>query len=306
MTSFLVDPVCMTCMTPFGAERVLIVGAVFLSIFIDAPTLDAGVTKHVMMQDSSVIQTADRQSRSRLCDAGRGVVHQFRGEDGVDNWSGPLNFPTPERAHNRITVASPNGLPPLGSASIKVEIKPGDPQWRNDSGKGPKRRAEFSWNDWKFEGGKEGWVGAAFYLPSNPMEDNSGTAIFQLHNFPDKGTLWNLFTWNGRLRSTNDPLGDLMDIDIAPYLDRWTRMVVNFKPSTKEDGFIRMWLDDQLVVERQGMTKESGSQGPYLKHGLYFWGYDKFDDDKHAIAYFDNLRIGDETSSYGSVNPACW
>ncbi|MEM9627959.1 MAG: heparin lyase I family protein [Pseudomonadota bacterium] len=258
------------------------------------------------MQGSPVAERQDRPSQGVVCDASGGIVHQFRGEDGVDNWSGPLNFPTPEKTHNRITIASPEGLAPSGRASIKVEIKPGDPQWSEDSGKGPKRRAEFSWNDWKFEGGKEGWVGAAFYLPSDPMEDNNGTAIFQLHNFPEKGTLWNLFTWDGRLRSTNDPLGDLMDVDITPYLDRWTRMVVNFKPSTKTDGFIRMWLDDELVVDRTGITKESGSEGPYLKHGLYFWGYDKFDDQKHAVAYFDNLRIGDETSSYGSVNPACW
>ncbi len=138
------------------------------------------------------------------------------------------------------------------------------------------------------------------------MANNRGAAIFQLHNFPEKGVLWNLFTWDGRLRSTSDSLGDLMDIDIAPYLNKWIRMVVHFKPSTEGDGFIKMWLNDELVVNKSGMTKQSGSQGPYFKHGIYFWGYEKFDHGKRAVAYFDNLRIGDETSSYESVNPACW
>lgn len=192
------------------------------------------------------------------------------------------------------------------SASIRVEIRPGDPQWQDDLGRGPKRRAEFSWNRWKFQGEKDGWAGAAFYLPGDPMADNKGTAIFQLHNYPEKGVLWNLFTWGGRLRSANDTLGDLLDIDITPFLDKWTRMVVHFKPSTAGDGFIKMWLNDELVINEIGRTKPSGSGGPYFKHGLYFWGYEKFDPGKHALAYFDNLRIGDETSSYESVNPACW
>ncbi len=251
-------------------------------------------------------QNSSRHSGNAYCGASEGIAHEFRGEDGVDSWSGPLNFPEPEKPYNRINVASPKSFVPYGKASIKVEIKPGDPQWSNDRGKGPKRRAEFSWNDWKFEGGKEGWIGAAFYLPTDPMADNSGTAIFQLHNFPEEGVLWNLFTWDGRLRSTNEPLGDLMDLDITPYLDKWTRMVVHFKPSTGDDGFIRMWLDDRLVISRRGETKPSGSEGPYFKHGLYFWGYEKFDPQRRAVAYFDNLRIGDETSSYLSVNPACW
>lgn len=251
-------------------------------------------------------QSSARNSSNGNCGTSRGIVYQFRGEDGVDSWSGPLNFPEPEKPHNRINVASPENLVPFGNASIKVEIRPGDPQWSDDNGKGPKRRAEFSWNDWKFPGKKEGWVGAAFYLPEDPMGNNSGTAIFQLHNFPEEGVLWNLFTWDGRLRSSNEPVGNLMDVDLTPYLDKWTRMILNFKPSTEGDGFIRMWLNDKLVINQRGKTKPSGSEGPYFKHGLYFWGYDKFEPGKHAVAYFDNLRIGDETSGYRSVNPACW
>lgn len=249
---------------------------------------------------------AAETSGGEVCGPSLGVVHQFRGEDGVDNWSGPLNFPAPEKPYNRMTMASPMTLAPYGSASVKVEIRPGDPQWHDDKGRGPKRRAEFSWSKWKFPGKKEGWVGAAFYLPKDPMANNKGTAIFQLHNFPEKGVFWNLFTWDGNLRSTSDALGDLMDIDITPYLDKWVSMVVHFKPSTRSDGFIKMWLDDQLVVSETGPTKLSGSKGPYLKNGLYFWGYEKFDTGKRAVAYFDNLRIGNETSNYESVNPACW
>lgn len=252
------------------------------------------------------VARADQTSDGGLCGEAVGIVHQFQGEDGADGWSGPLNFPTPEKPHNRMTAVSSEDQTAYGRESVKVEIRPGDPQWNDDNGRGPKRRAEFSWNTWKFPGKKEGWVGAAFYLPSDPMARNKGTAIFQLHNYPEKGVMWNLFIWDGRLRTTSDGLGELMDIDLAPYLDQWTNMVVHFKPSTGSDGFIRMWLNDQLVIDETGPTKESGSKGPYLKNGLYFWGYEKFDSTKHAIAFFDNLRIGNEASNYESVNPACW
>ncbi len=248
---------------------------------------------------SQEIHTAD-------CGPTRGVVHQFRGEDSFNSWTGTLNFPTPTRSHNWASVNSPKSLVPYGNASMKVEIKSGDPQWETDIGHGPKRRAEFSWRKWRFEGNKEGWAGGAFYLPSNPMASNRGTAIFQLLNDPDQGVMWNLYTWDGRLRSTNEPLGDLIDIDLSPYLDRWTRMTVNFKPSTGDDGFIKMWLNDKLVLDMKGRTKPSGSNGPYFKHGTYFWGYERHDSNKHAVAYYDNLRIGDEASNYASVNPACW
>jgi hypothetical protein len=256
--------------------------------------------------DPTQVQVQHQRADPRACGTSTGVLHQFRGEDGVDSWSGMLNFPTPEKAHHRTTVRSPDALGPQGDASMKLEIRPGDPQWRIDIGEGPKRRAEFSWKKWRFAGGKEGWAGAAFFLPSDPMADNKGTAIFQLHNYPEEGVLWNLYTWDGSLRSTNEPLGDVMNVDITPYLDKWTRMVVHFRPSTGEDGFIRMWLDDELVLDVGGRTKPSGSMGPYFKHGTYFWGYEKFDAKKRSVAYFDNLRIGDETASYASVDPACW
>lgn len=253
-----------------------------------------------------------------MADTSKGIMHQFRGEDGVDKWSGPLNFPTPERSHNRVTVTLPKS--PFGGASIKVEIKPADPQWETDrklnkDGKKPKRRAEFSWNrpDWRFGFRKEGWAGAAFFLPSNPMGNNNGTSIFQLHNFPEEGVLWNVFTNAGKLSSVNEPGGagkreliPLMERSITPYLDTWTRMIVNFKPSTGSDGFIKMWLNDELVINKTGRNKSSGKQGPFFKNGTYFWGYEKFDKKQQAVVYFDNLRIGDETSNHESVDPASW
>lgn len=241
-----------------------------------------------------------------------GILHQFSGRDNADKWTGPVNFPDPERGHNRKTTEPPVKFLKGRDASIKVEIKPGDPQWSKDLGKGPKRRAEFSWNkdEWRFANGEEGWVGAAFYLPKDPMGKVNGVSISQLHNHPDKGVLWNLFLYGGRLRSNNtrssEEKTELLDVDVEPYLDQWVRMVVHFKPSTGEDGFIKMWLNDKTVTDMKGANKHSGEQGPYFKNGLYFWGYEKFDKTKHALAYFDSLSIGNKHSNYQSVDPKRW
>lgn len=242
------------------------------------------------------------------CSAPKGIKHQFNGEVGVDNWNAELNFTTPEQPHTRETITSPANLVPYGTASMKTEIKPGDPQWSVDVPTGQaKRRAEYSWTQWRFDGNKEGWAGGAFYLPSNPMRTAKGIDIFQLHLYPDPGEMMHFTVWDGELRATNDHYGGkFMDLDLAPYLDRWNTMVVHFKPSSGSDGFIKIWINDELVADEKGRNRDGGSRGPYFKHGAYFWGYERWDKTKRAVVYHDNLRVADETSNYESVDPKCW
>ena len=268
-------------------------------------TTDAGVPVITVTPVIPVIPVTPTPS---ACSAPTGIKHQFRGEDGVESWPGSLNLTTPEAAHTRETITSPTHLVPYGTASMKTEIKSGDPQWGNDeTTASQKRRAEYSWSDWRFSYDNEAWAGAAFYLPSDPMLKNKGTSFFQLHNYPEAGVMLHVSTWDGELRISSDAFGGaILNTDLRPYLDTWTRIVINFKPTTRSDGYLKIWLDDILVVDKTGQTKTSGSQGPYFKHGAYFWGYEKFDPIKHAVVYHDNLRIADETGSYESVDPKCW
>ena len=269
---------------------------------------EGGSWEEALFEEFADVAVDDTIPGPSVCSPPTGIKYQFRGEDGVDSWPGSLNFPNPEPAHTRATITSPASLVPYGTASMKTEIRPGDPQWINDSATGsPKRRAEYSWNDWRFDYGKEAWAGAAFYLPSDPMLRNKGTSFFQLHNYPDAGVMLHVTTWDGQLRISSDVFGgEILRTDLGPYLDTWTRIVINFKPTTANDGFLRVWLDDTLVVDEEGRTKTSGSQGPYFKHGAYYWGYETWDPVRRAVVYHDNLRIADETGSYESVDPKCW
>lgn len=245
-----------------------------------------------------------------------GSVSDF-GDNGVDDWSLNLNFPEPEHTHSRANVSS-NPAPFAGSRSLQTEIRPGDRQWNNNGNGGgdgfsDKRRAEYSWRPERFDAGSsgttipEGWFGGAFYLPSDPMADIKGAAIFQLHNSPDPGVMWNIFLFDGRLRSEIDfpdrDNVDLMNIDVTPFLDTWTRMVVRFKPSTGSNGFIQLFLNETEIYNRAGQNKSAGLRGPYAKHGLYFWGYDRFDFGLEGLVLHDNLTIADENGSFDLVDP---
>lgn len=241
-----------------------------------------------------------------------GSISDF-GDNGVDDWSLNLNFSEPEQAHSRANVSS-NPAPFAGSRSLQTEIRSGDPQWSVDVPTGSKkRRNEYSWRPERFAAGSsgtnipEGWYGGAFYLPSDPMDDIRGCAIFQLHNSPDPGVMWNIYLFGGNLISGIDfPGGNfqqLLSTPVAPFLDQWNRMVVNFKPSTGSNGFIRLFLNETQVYSFNGPNKSGGVLGPYAKHGLYFWGYDKQEPTLRARAIHDNLTIADQNGNFDLVDP---
>lgn len=239
-----------------------------------------------------------------------GVIKRFSGADGVASWDGARNMTTPLQPHSFRDVNDPPELMPYGHPSMASEIRPGDPQWSVDvrSGK-PKRRVECSWSKWRFPLNEDGWAGGAFLLPSDPMRTNPGTSIFQLHFHPDSSDMAQIHLRKGRLKLTSDGPGtntDLMDIPLAPFLDKWSKMVVNFRAATDDTGFIKLWLDDEQVVDYTGRTKSGdGIEGAFFKHGGYFWAYGR-NGKKRALVYHDRLRIADRTGSYASVDPDRW
>ena len=153
---------------------------------------------------------------------------------------------------------------------------------------------------------KSCWAGGAFFLPSDPMQENSGTSFYQLHNWPHKGVMWNLHVAGGRLKSDHRHFDFEFDEPVDDYLDRWNAMVINCRASTEDDGFIKMWLNGRLALVYSGPTREDGGEGPSFKNGLYFWGYEKFGDVlKRALVYHDRLRIGVDCG-FDAVDPNRW
>lgn len=58
-------------------------------------------------------------------------------------------------------------------------------------------------------------------------------------------------------------------------------MVLNFRPSIGKDSFIKIWLNDELAMAYADPTRENGSEGPYVKHGNYFWAYERWNKIRH-------------------------
>lgn len=224
-------------------------------------------------------------------------VHHTLTADNFENFP-QTNFPTPEQPHSRYRATIG------GRDCVAFEIKKGDPQWSVDAKTGqPKRRAEFQWNadGWRFPYQQDCWAGGLFYLPSDPMASARGVSIFQLHNYPESQVMAKLLVWDGTIKATT--IIDRSDKKngspewfvgkVSDYADRWVPFAFNFRASTSGDGYVRLYLDGDLVGRLDGPNKPDGKMGPYFKNGLYFWGYDRWgESDGRAKVCFDQLRIG--------------
>lgn len=218
----------------------------------------------------------------------------------VSEFPGPKNFPQKKHPHT-CTLADIGGR----SNAIRLEIKDGDSQWKGDrTAKKPKRRAEFAFRPWQFGYGEEAWAGGMFYLPSDPMKSVRGLTFIQLHNNPEKGEMMQIVCNGGSLYAAGKNEEGHFHIGsglpISPYLDRWTRVLINFRGEVGRKSFVKVWIDGKLLGEAHNV-KLSGKMGPYFKCGLYYWGYDVKCKQKHAVAYFDQIAIG---STKQSVMPA--
>lgn len=100
------------------------------------------------------------------------------------------------------------------------------------------------------------------------------------------------------------------NVDFNNTVGRWTDFVINVKWSATDDeeGFLKIWIDDELVVNRTGPNCSNDDRGPYHQTGLYAWYMDDEDQQEYInqfirIYYLDELRIGDDSSSYDDVAP---
>ena len=249
---------------------------------------------------------------------GAGVFFRISGEDGVDEYEAlnlVLNFPDPEQAHNRVNVSS-SPLPFAGSRSMQTELRVDDPQASIDSAESGKKRAEIHNRPFRYDGGKVGWLGGAFYLPSDPMETINGCDIWQLHFYPDQGVMLHITLIDGQMILQCDGPGvktvlpgGVIDLAADGFLDQWVRMRVQFKSTDQSDGFIKVWFKDDPEgsprVDFSGPTKplNSGILGPFVKWGVYHYRA-KIQPDTGALALHDNITLGDETSTFDAVDPA--
>lgn len=82
--------------------------------------------------------------------------------------------------------------------------------------------------------------------------------------------------------------------------------VIHIKWSYKSDGFIQVYKDGKLVVDKAGPTSRNDQGGIFFNTGIYKPKFEtqpgESDVDKR-ILYFDEIRIGNADARYEDVAP---
>ncbi len=171
--------------------------------------------------------------------------------------------------------------------------------------------------------GAERWYGMSVFLPSDYTKDRVPESIFQWHNVPNfkAGETWNTYkfqnpwrleTNNGRfvfVHQFGNEAGAFIgskSYDLGAYkVGEWTDFVVHFKASHGTDGFFELWINGAKVLEIKGpRVYYNDESGPYFKMGIYKWGWSGNESSVSTrTLYFDEIRVGNEKSSYSEVAP---
>lgn len=149
------------------------------------------------------------------------------------------------------------------------------------------------------------WAGVSIYIPFDVSRQ--WTSLVQYHLKP--GSVgWHAPTF--QLTMLNDQLGlrfygrngplPSRIIGSVQY-DQWDDFVFCSKYSTEDDGFLRVWRNGIKVYDETGQTVQTGRGEWFFKMGVYIGLGNK--SDKTYSVFFDELRIGDENSSFEIVSP---
>jgi len=170
---------------------------------------------------------------------------------------------------------------------------------------------------------REYWMGYSIYIPSNlifPYVENDWALSGQFHDAPDEcdnhyaNPLFAMYpkSTNGvsgvfdiTVKSKSDKCNNLIyDRSVSyktPALVKgaWSDVVINFKFNYTSDGgpFMKVWLNGNLVVDDSGPNCYNDTLGPFFRMGLY--GNTR----NWMTVYYDEIRVGNETSSYIEVAP---
>ncbi len=170
--------------------------------------------------------------------------------------------------------------------------------------------------------GEEYWFGWSMFLPENWIDDpGNNDIITQWHGRPTTGggpplnlkaagpnwvvqSKWDPTPTNNRKGS---PTLDSTAWNLGPIeKGKWTDWVFHVKWSFQADGLLEIWKDGKLVVQRRGPNTFNDPYGPYMKIGIYKFGWKNPDKPSNAterVLYYDEIRIGDVSASYWDVAP---
>ena len=79
--------------------------------------------------------------------------------------------------------------------------------------------------------------------------------------------------------------------------NQWNDILVNMKWTHKDNGFFKIWINNELTYDYEGPTKNKGKK-PYFKFGIYRAWLSKWvkannkNEVPTQVIYFDEIRKG--------------
>lgn len=172
-----------------------------------------------------------------------------------------------------------------GNKSLRFELRDGDcnnpppPNW-NDC-KTDRERFELSGHD--MYSGEEWWYAWSIFIPMDFI--NIYPALLDLGQFhleptPEGDPCCNLMFKNGmRGYNLENPIKNFELHQLLTHSEmagRWNDILINFKLSNKNNGFIKLWLNKKLVYEYTGPTMTKNTEFVYKKFGIYRGGLSRY------------------------------
>lgn len=164
----------------------------------------------------------------------------------------------------------------------------------------------------------EYWVGFSMYLPYDFNRAPGGWFdFFDTHQDPDPcdfpinlidtATASGKEVINFRIRGDSRQCTPSYDAAVRwversiplPSNGAWHDFVLHFKLSynPEDNPFFQAYIDGNLVISDFGINAANDSVAPFLKLGIYGLT------DQPLTLYYDEIRIGDASSSYSEVAP---
>jgi hypothetical protein len=189
------------------------------------------------------------------------------------------------KEHGLQVVDKKDGHPVrAGSKSMRFELRDGDcndpapPAW-NDC-KTDRERFELSGRD--MLDGEEGWYAWSIFIPKDyvdmetgandlgqfnlePGEDPDPCCVFTI-NKKKGGYVLEMNVLKSNKWTHKSVALNLSDEEMS---GNWSDFIINFKWSKKDDGFIKLWLNNELVYEHSGQNFSKDTKFTYFKFGIY-------------------------------------
>jgi len=181
----------------------------------------------------------------------------------------------------------------------------------------------------KFDIGGEYWIGFSIYIPDDLVIDVAGLGdiLVQWQATPDEGEdyrspvlvisvdadEWLIVSrWDTRAQTppgnTWTGAEDIYRAPLGSSIGKWTDWVINIKWEYDSSGFVKVWRDGDLIVDRTGPNCSNDQVGPYMEMGVYksSWKYPPETYPSNTdwrLFYHDELRIAAADASHEDVAP---